>query len=66
MKRVTLRKDFVLAAVCAAAIPVLVAAHHKVNTPATVTDMANRFLAALTPEQVQKAKLDFKSADRYN
>jgi len=66
MKRVTLRKDFVLAAVCAAAISVLVAAHHKVNTPATVTDMANRFLAALTPEQVQKAKLDFKSADRYN
>jgi hypothetical protein len=36
------------------------------NTPATLADAANNFLASLTPEQTQKATFSFGDEERFN
>lgn len=42
----------------------LTAAYNRTNTASTMTEAANRFLAALTPEQKAKATFSFEDAER--
>ena len=42
------------------------ASAHKPNSAETMTEMANRFLASLTQEQVTKATFDFNNEERFN
>jgi hypothetical protein len=44
----------------------LTAAYNRTNTASTMTEAANRFLAALTPEQKAKATFQFDNAERGN
>jgi hypothetical protein len=44
----------------------LTAAYNRTNTASTMTEAANRFLAALTPEQKAKATFKFEDAERMN
>jgi hypothetical protein len=45
---------------------VLIAAYHRTNSASVMCEPANRFLAALTPEQRAKATFSFEDAERSN
>src|SRR5437764_11290246 len=44
----------------------LTAAYDRTNSASVMTEAANRFLAALTPEQKAKATFQFSDAERMN
>src|SRR5437762_8425347 len=49
-----------------AGVVLLAAAYHKANSAELMSEAANRFLAALTPEQRAKASFSFEDAERVN
>jgi hypothetical protein len=49
-----------------AGLVLLVAAYNRTNSASVMTEAANRFLAALTPEQRAKATFSFEDGERFN
>jgi hypothetical protein len=47
-------------------IVLLTSAYNRTNSPSVMTEAANRFLAALTPEQKAKATFSFEDDERQN
>ena len=53
-------------AALAAGVILLISAYHRTDSPAVMSEAANRFLSALTPEQKGKAVLRFEDDERQN
>ena len=53
-------------AALAAGVILLISAYHRTDSPAVMSEAANRFLSALTPEQKSKAVLRFEDDERQN
>ena len=47
-------------------VVLLTSAYNRTNSPSVMTESANRFLAALTPEQKAKATFSFEDDERQN